>query len=95
MADCTDKKCPQHGELSTHNTILEGTVVSDKMQRTVTVYNERFVKVPKYERYKRRHSKIKAHNPPCLNAKVGDRVKIAGCKPLSKDVHFVVVEKLK
>ncbi|MBN1455027.1 MAG: 30S ribosomal protein S17, partial [Methanomicrobia archaeon] len=41
----------------------------------------------------KRQSKIHAHNPPCINAKVGDIVKIAECRPLSKTKSFVVVEK--
>jgi small subunit ribosomal protein S17 len=49
--------------------------------------------VPKYMRYERRRSRIHAHNPPCINAKVGDRVKIAECRPISKTVSFVVIEK--
>jgi len=93
MADCSDVNCPVHGKLSTRGAILEGTVVSDKMEGTVTVYNEYTVKSPKFERYKRRHSKIMAHNPPCMEVKIGDKVKIAECRPLSRKVHFVVVEK--
>ncbi len=79
--------------ISTRGAVLEGVVVSDKMQKTVTVRIEYIVKVPKYERMKRRHSKIKARNPPEIGAKVGDVVKIAECRPLSKTVHFIVIEK--
>ncbi len=35
-----------------------------------------------------------AHNPPCIDAKVGDRVRIGECRPLAKTVSFVVIEKL-
>lgn len=73
---------------------MEGVVVSDKMQKTVTVKLEYAHKVPKYERYERRTSKIHAHNPPCINARIGDRVKIAECRRLSKTKAFVVVQKL-
>ena len=91
--ECKDKNCPEHGELSTRGITLEGTVISDKMQGTVTVFRAYMIKVPKFERFKRKHSKIKAHNPPCVAAKMGDKVKIAECRPLSKDVHFVVISK--
>jgi small subunit ribosomal protein S17 len=93
--ECKDKNCPEHGELATRGAVLDGTVVSDKMQGTVTIKRTYIVKVAKYDRFKRRHSNIKAHSPPCINAKTGDRVKIAECRPLSKTVHFVVIEKLK
>ena len=39
-------------------------------------------------------SKIPSHNPPCINAKEGQQVKIVECRPLSKTVSFVIVEKL-
>ncbi|MDH5460348.1 MAG: 30S ribosomal protein S17, partial [Candidatus Bathyarchaeota archaeon] len=42
----------------------------------------------------RRSSRIPSHNSPCINAKEGDRVRIAECRPISKTVAFVVVEKL-
>jgi small subunit ribosomal protein S17 len=59
----------------------------------VVVEREYLHYVPKYMRYERRRSRIHAHNPPCINAKVGDRVKIAECRPISKTVSFVVIEK--
>ena len=42
---------------------------------------------------RRMNSRITAHNPPCIDAKTGDKVKIAECRPLSKTKNFVVVEK--
>jgi small subunit ribosomal protein S17 len=89
---CTDRKCPFHGELRTRGRKLEGVVVSDKMDRTVTVQIERVHYVPKYERYERRTSKIHAHNPPCIGAREGDRVVLMECRRLSKTKSFVVVE---
>ncbi|MDY6985076.1 MAG: 30S ribosomal protein S17 [Candidatus Thermoplasmatota archaeon] len=89
---CDDELCPYHGHLRVRGKILEGKVVSDKMNRTVVVERDRLFYLRKYERFEKRRSKIPAHNPPCINAKVGDRVKIAECRPLSKTVAFVVVE---
>ena len=40
-----------------------------------------------------RKTKIKTHNPPCINAKEGDMVKMMECRPLSKMKNFVVVKK--
>jgi small subunit ribosomal protein S17 len=90
---CEDKNCPFHGELAVRGRILEGDVVSAKMDKTVVVRRDYLYYVPKYKRYERRHGHVSAHNPPCLEVKDGDRVKIAECRPLSKTVSFVVVEK--
>jgi small subunit ribosomal protein S17 len=91
---CDDRNCPFHGSLSVRGRVLEGLVVSDKMDKTVVVRRDYLNYVRKFKRYERRHSHIPAHNPPCINVKEGDRVKVAECRPLSKTVSFVVVEKL-
>jgi small subunit ribosomal protein S17 len=91
---CTDKNCPVHGTLSTRGRVLEGVVISDKMHSTVVIRRDYVRYVPKYERYKKASSRISAHNPECISAKVGDSVKIAECRPLSKTKNFVVVEVL-
>lgn len=91
---CSDPKCPFHGELSVRGRTFDGVVVSDKMARTVTVRLERMHRVPKYERYERRTSAFHAHNPPCIAAKAGDKIKIMECRRLSKTKSFVVVQKL-
>ena len=90
--DCNDKNCPWHSNLSIRGKILEGIVVSSKSQKTAIVERHYLHYVPKYERYERRKSRIAAHNPPCINAKEGDRVRIAECRPLSKTKAFVIIE---
>lgn len=90
---CDDQNCPFHGNLPVRGRVLEGIVVSAKMDKTVIVKRDYLHYVPKYMRYERRHSRIPSHNPPCINAKEGDRVVIAECRPISKTVSFVVVEK--
>jgi small subunit ribosomal protein S17 len=92
-ATCEDKHCPFHGILPVRGMMIKGTVVSDKMNNTVIVRREYLRYIPKYERYEKRRSRYPAHNPPCINAKIGDTVKIAECRPLSKTVSFVVVER--
>lgn len=92
--ECQDKDCPFHGSLSVRGKILEGKIVSDKMSKTVIVERNYLHFLPKYERYERRRSRISVHNPPCVDAKKGDKVKIAECRPLSKTKHFVVIEKM-
>ena len=94
-SNCTDRKCAIHGNVETRGRVFEGIVVSDKMQKTVTIEWPRLNFLPKYERYEKRRSKIHAHNPPCLSAKTGDKVRVAECRPLAKTVTFVVIEVLK
>jgi len=90
---CGDKKCPFHGNLKCRGRTFTGTVVSAKMHKTVTVEWSWKYFLPKYERYERRRTKIKAHNPKCIDAKEGDIVRISECRPLSKTKNFVVIEK--
>lgn len=91
---CTDRNCPFHGELPVRGRALEGTVASAKMDKTVVVEREYLHYVPRFKRHERRHSRIPSHNPPCIDVKEGDRVVIAECRPISKTVSFVVVERL-
>ncbi len=93
--ECDDPNCPFHGRLPVRGKVLEGRVVSVKPLKTVIVEREYFHYVPKYERYERRRSKIAAHKPPCMEVKVGDKVKIAECRRLSKTKAFVVIEVMK
>jgi small subunit ribosomal protein S17 len=91
---CEDRNCPFHGSLSVRGRVMDGVVVSAKMDKTVVVERKYLQFSPKFVRYERRHSHIPSHNPPCLDVKEGERVRIAECRPLSKTVSFVVVEKL-
>ncbi len=70
--------------------ILSGTVVSDKMDKTVVVSVTRFVKHAKYQKYLKITKKFKAHDEANAH-KVGDKVNITETRPLSKDKRFVVV----
>ncbi len=89
---CEDKNCPFHGSVSLRGRLFTGVVKSDKMAKTVTVEWERRRFVKKYERYAKSFSRVKAHNPPCINAKAGEKVRVKETRPLSKTKHFVVVE---
>jgi len=91
---CDDENCPFHGSLRVRGRVLQGVVVSAKMNKTVIVRCNFQKYVPKFKRYERRHSHIPAHSSPCLEIGETDRVRIAECRPLSKTVSFVVVEKL-
>jgi small subunit ribosomal protein S17 len=91
---CKDRNCPFHGTLSVRGRVFEGVVETSKMDKTVIVKREYLQFSPKFVRYEKRRGHIPSHNPPCINAKEGQLVKIAECRPISKTVSFVVVEKL-
>jgi len=69
--------------------ILEGLVVSDKMDKTVVVRVERFVRDPMYHKYVRRYSRFMAHDEGNACG-VGDRVRIIEHRPLSKRKRWKV-----
>jgi len=73
--------------------VFEGRVVSTKMQKTVVVEVERVFRHLLYKKVLRRHKKYKAHNEK-FDLKIGDVVKIKETRPISKDKHFVVIEKM-
>ena len=68
---------------------LEGRVVSDKMQKTVTVLIERSVKHGMYNKYIKRSVKYKVHDEQ-NSCKAGDKVQIVECRPLSKDKRWTL-----
>lgn len=71
--------------------LITGTVVSDKMDKTVTVLVERKIKHPLYGKYIRRSTKLHAHDED-NSAKSGDVVSITACRPISKSKNYRVVE---
>ena len=66
-----------------------GVVVSDRMQKTVVVSLERMVIHPKYKKFLKRRTKVKAHDER-QQCHVGDRVLIVECRPLSRDKRWRV-----
>ncbi len=93
--ECNDPKCPVHGGLKYRGIQLEGKVVSDKAKKTVIVEVDYAKYVYKYERSLRKRSRIPAHNPDCINAKVNDTVNVAETRRLSKTKTFVVTGVMK
>ena len=89
---CNDKHCPFHGNLKVRGRILKGTVISKDVNKTAKIEFPRLFYLNKYERFEKRRSRIKVHNPPCIDAQVGDVVKIISCKPISKTKNFVIIE---
>ena len=67
--------------------ILQGTVVSTKMAKTVVVQVSRRFKHPKYKKYVNERVRYKAHDEK-NDANIGDKVTIVECRPLSKDKRW-------
>ena len=91
---CDDAKCPFHGHIKVRGRIFTGEVVAKDLHKSATVIWYRKQYIPKYERSEKRKTKIRVHNPPCINAQVNDMVKIIETRPLSKTKHFVIIEKV-
>ncbi|MDP3794325.1 MAG: 30S ribosomal protein S17 [bacterium] len=70
--------------------LLKGTVVSDKMSKTVVVSVGRLAKHPKYKRYYKTTKRYKAHDGAGMYH-VGDEVLIRETKPISRDKRWLVV----
>jgi small subunit ribosomal protein S17 len=70
---------------------IKGVVVSSKMDKTIVVRVERLVKHAVFQKYIRRYMKYKAHDEQNL-CKVGDKVLIVECRPLSREKRWRMVE---
>jgi small subunit ribosomal protein S17 len=75
-----------------HKKKIDGVVVSNKMDKTVVVNAQRFVKHKKYGKYYKIDKKFKAHDEN-NEYKVGDKVTIEETRPISKDKNFKVLKK--
>jgi len=78
-------------EQAESNRVLTGQVVSDAMDKTITVVVERRVKHPLYGKFMRRSTKIHAHDD-ANSCHKGDWVKVEQCRPLSKTKSWRLVE---
>jgi len=72
---------------------LTGTIISNKMQKTIVVQVERIKEHPKYKRRYKFHKKYKAHLEDG-EYQVGERVVIEECRPMSKEKRWKVLRKL-
>ena len=70
--------------------VLQGVVVSDKMDKTVTVLVERRVMHPLYKKFIKRSKRYHAHDEANQH-KVGDVVRISECRPISKSKTWEVI----
>jgi small subunit ribosomal protein S17 len=77
-----------------NNKKLEGTVVSDKMQKSAVIEVERTKRHPRYKKTLKIKSRFKIHDEN-NEVKVGDRVLVEECRPMSKDKKWKLVSVLK
>ncbi len=94
-SECTgDVHCPFHGTQNVRGRTFVGKVIRNKVLRSVTVEwtGQRFI--PKFERYEKTRTKLKAHCPECIPVQEGDTVKIMETRKISKTKNYVVIEKI-
>lgn len=91
----TDKKTKKETKkeilVGTRGRFFQGTVTK-KFEKRVVVEFERTVKIAKYERFARKKTKLHARIPEGMEINIGDYVRVGECRPLSKLIHFVVLE---
>ncbi len=92
--ECNDKHCPFHGQQPVRGRSFVGIVTNIKMRRSPTVEWERWKYIPKYERFRKARTKIKVHNPECIDAKENSKVRLMETRAISKTKNFVIVEVL-
>jgi len=90
---CEDPNCPFHGSLKIRGKILTGKVVSVSARNLAVVQRESTQFNKKYLRYLKKRHKLHAHLSPCFDLKIGDIATVAECRPISKTVSFVVVDR--
>jgi small subunit ribosomal protein S17 len=93
--ECKDKNCHIHGSLKVRGRIFKG-IVTKKFHKRIAIEFERMIYIRKYERYAKSKTKIHARLPECMEKEinVGDLIRVQECRPLSKIIHFAVIEKL-
>jgi len=84
------------GKIRPRGRIFEG-IVKKKLSKRVAIEFERMVYNRKYERYSKSKTKIHARLSDVIQKQinVGDLIKVQECRPLSKIIHFVVIDKIK
>jgi len=89
---CTDKKCPFHGQINVKSELFKGKVIKKDINRSATIEWTRPYFVPKFERYEVRRSRMRVHNPGCIDADIGQNVLVAKTRPLSKNKNHVIIK---
>jgi small subunit ribosomal protein S17 len=92
---CDDPNCPFHGTLRIRGKLLTGRVVSVSAKNLAVVQRESTQFNKKYLRYLKKRHRLHAHLSPCFDLKLGDVATVAECRPISKTVSFVVVDRVR
>lgn len=93
--ECTDMKCPFHGNINVKPETFIGKVIRMDTSRSATIEWVSTVYFKKYERSAQKRNRLRVHNPPCLKIEVGDEIMAARTRPLSKTKNFVIVKVIK
>ena len=80
------------GAISTRGHTKSGIVVSDRSKRTIVIELDTLDYFPKYRRSARSKSRLHAHNPESIGAKLGDLVEAAECRKISKTKAWIVTK---
>jgi small subunit ribosomal protein S17 len=98
MAEKTQEKTEKNKNESlvetnvpTRGRTFQGKIIK-KFPTRIVIEFEKTIYVPKYESYKKRKTKLHARIPESLDVQLGDIVKIKETRPLSKIIHFVIIE---
>ena len=89
---CTDQKCPFHGQINVKKEIFKGKVIKKDINRSATIEWSKSSYVQKYERYEIKRSRMRVHNPACIDANLGQEVLVARTRPLSKEKNHVIIQ---
>lgn len=92
MAIEVDSKTLAKRHITVRGASFEGTVVSIKAKKTAVIERHYLRRVPKYERFEKRRSKLHAHIPDGVAVKEGDRVRVEECRKISKTKAHVVTK---
>lgn len=80
--------------VGTRGRTFQGTITKIFPKRVV-IEIERTVHVPKYERFYKKKTRLHARLPEGINVSVGDYIMVRECRPLSKIIHFIVIERIR
>jgi|SRR3989338_5280788 len=96
LSEKSEKVIDRAGSIATRGRTFQG-YVTKKFPKRVVIEFERTVYVRKFERFYKKKTKLHARLPDAMASEinVGDYIKIEECRPLSKIIHFVVIEKVK
>lgn len=94
MTQKTEKKQEKNKNLvGTRGRIFEG-VVKKKFPTRIVIEFEKTAYVKKYESYYKKKTRLHARLPKEIDANVGDFIRVQECRPLSKIIHFIAIEKI-